>query len=241
MKAIGRATEPVSIASARTREQLILAAERLFAERGIDGVSLRQINLEAGQRNSSAAHYHFGSKLSLIESISDYRLERINRRRREMLDALGPEGMHDVRAVVEAIVQPISEEITASEDGSCFIRFLAQLIGHPQVKLEDIWASRFATDMKRAIGLLRRALPDIPPAILAQRFGLMWEQIIHTLADRERLNLSETSSTSRGYLIFVSNLVDVVSGGLSAPVSGPTRRHLDSTHSESIGRPPAKR
>ena len=34
-----------------TREQLILAAERLFSESGIDAVSLRQINVAAGQRN----------------------------------------------------------------------------------------------------------------------------------------------------------------------------------------------
>ena len=52
-----------------TRQQLILAAEKLFAESGIDSVSLRQINLEAGQKNSSAAHYHFGSKDALILSI----------------------------------------------------------------------------------------------------------------------------------------------------------------------------
>ena len=49
-------------ASQQTREELILAAERLFSEFGIDAVSLRQINAAAGQRNSSAAHYQFGSK-----------------------------------------------------------------------------------------------------------------------------------------------------------------------------------
>ena len=52
--------------SQQTREELILAAERLFSEFGIDAVSLRQINAAAGQRNSSAAHYHFGSKDALI-------------------------------------------------------------------------------------------------------------------------------------------------------------------------------
>ena len=43
-------------ASQQTREELILAAERLFSEFGIDAVSLRQINAAARQRNSSAAH-----------------------------------------------------------------------------------------------------------------------------------------------------------------------------------------
>ena len=50
----------------QTRMTLINAAEELFAQSGIDGVSLRQINVTAGQKNSSAVHYHFGSKESLI-------------------------------------------------------------------------------------------------------------------------------------------------------------------------------
>ncbi len=227
----------LSIASARTRRQLLLAGERLFADRGIDGVSLRQINLEAGQRNSSAAHYHFGSKLSLIAAISDYRLERIGHRRRERLDVLGPEGERDVRKIVEAIVEPFSEEIMGSEDGSCFIRFLAQMIGHPQVKLEEVWTGRFGTDMKRAISLLARALPAIPPVILVQRFGVMWEQIIHAMADRQRLILNETSNTSAAHRIFVSNLTDMIAGGLSAPVSAATLAHLGGELQQASRRP----
>ena len=78
--------------SGDTREALILAAERLIAEFGIDGVSLRQINTEAGQRNSSAAHYHFGSKDALIRSIYEYRLGSVNSRRQALLDAVRADG-----------------------------------------------------------------------------------------------------------------------------------------------------
>ena len=55
--------------SASTRRQLILAAMRLMAERGLGSVSLRSVNVAAGAKNSSAAHYYFGSKLGLIEAI----------------------------------------------------------------------------------------------------------------------------------------------------------------------------
>ena len=43
-----------------TRTQLMRAAERLFAERGIEVVSLREINRAAAQRNATALQYHFG-------------------------------------------------------------------------------------------------------------------------------------------------------------------------------------
>jgi AcrR family transcriptional regulator len=52
--------------SARTRERLLDTAERLFATHGLHAVSLRTINTEAGARNVSAAHYHFGSKTGVI-------------------------------------------------------------------------------------------------------------------------------------------------------------------------------
>ncbi|MGH9896848.1 MAG: helix-turn-helix domain-containing protein, partial [bacterium] len=44
-----------------TERRLLLAAERLFADRGIDAVSLRAIMAAAGT-NVASVHYHFGSK-----------------------------------------------------------------------------------------------------------------------------------------------------------------------------------
>jgi AcrR family transcriptional regulator len=51
---------------------MILAAEQPFAENGVDGVSLREIAVAAGQRNNSAAQYHFGTKQGLVEAVFDY-------------------------------------------------------------------------------------------------------------------------------------------------------------------------
>ena len=87
-----------------TRQQLILAAERLFADRGIEGVSLREINLAAKQRNTSAAHYHFGSKDALIDAIFEFRRSEIGKRRDEILDELEHGGRTaDPRALAEAL------------------------------------------------------------------------------------------------------------------------------------------
>ena len=53
------------VARSSTPNHLLDVAERLLAERGLDGVSLRRINTEAGL-NPAAIHYHFGSKSALI-------------------------------------------------------------------------------------------------------------------------------------------------------------------------------
>src|ERR1700722_6912858 len=99
------------------REAMIRAAERLFAERGIPAVSLREVAAEAGQRNNSAVTYHFGSREGLVDAIFRFRMARIDERRRAMLTALDATGRRDdPRALIEALVFPLSESI-GHEDG----------------------------------------------------------------------------------------------------------------------------
>src|SRR5439155_5960126 len=73
-------------------EQMILAAERLFAERGIGAVSLREIGSAAGQRNNGAAQYHFGTKRGLVDAIVEYRMQPINERRVALLAEIDAAG-----------------------------------------------------------------------------------------------------------------------------------------------------
>lgn len=211
--------------SSDTREALILAAERLIAEYGIDGVSLRQINTAAGQRNSSAAHYHFGSKDALIRSIYEYRMDSVNRRRQALLDRVRADGREgDVRSLVETFIRPIVEEIRGSEGGSFYIRFLSQAMGHPQADAREYSGSILTDAAKVAYQLLKSAMPHMREPILGQRFGVMWELIIHSLADRERYTDQGVDIDDAEAEIFVSNLIDMVAGGMSAPVSTETSR-----------------
>ncbi len=220
-------TRRKSSAREQTRQQLILAAEKLFAEAGIDGVSLRQINVAAGQKNSSAAHYHFGSKESLILAIYQHRMKNVNERRLIQLAELKASGnTSDIRALVGAIVYPIVEEIDADTSGRHYIRFMAQAIGHPQLDLVELWQQEHNDGLAETIALLRAALPNIPNAIIGQRFGLAFEQIVHSLADREKLRRSSKRSFEIDSALFVSNLVDCISGAMTAPLSPETRREL---------------
>ncbi len=210
--------------STRTREQLILAGERLFAEQGIDNVSLRQINAEAGQRNSSASHYHFGSKESLVTAISEYRFEHLNERRNAMLAALPPTAEpRPVRTLIEVLVYPIVEEIDNHEGGDNFIRFMSQVLGHPTISLVGMWRSQFDGSVGQVYYGLRTALPEIPDEVFGPRFGLMWMLAVNGLADRQRLGeVADKAIAFSHPVLFVANLVDSLCGLIAAPVSPPT-------------------
>ena len=230
-----------AVAAQSTRELLILTAERLFAEHGIDAVSLRQINTEAGQRNLSATLYHFGSKEALIDIIYDFRMERVNGRRLERLTHIESENRQgDVHALIEGVVMPIVEEVTGSDGGTHYIRFLAQVIGHPQLRLDSLWSSRHADGLSRIVTHMRNSLPQLPAPLISLRIGLMWEQVIHALADQDLLR---ENAAQASHALFVSNLIDVVASGLKAPVSPATRRELQAATKTTGKRkaPPLKR
>ncbi|HEX5746632.1 MAG TPA: helix-turn-helix domain-containing protein [Archangium sp.] len=71
--------------SSETRELLLVTAERLFAEHGVEAVSNRQVSEAAGQSNNFAVGYHFGTKEELVVAIVRRHYEPIERRRSEML------------------------------------------------------------------------------------------------------------------------------------------------------------
>ena len=220
--------------SAGTREALLLAGERLIAELGIDGVSLRQINTEAGQRNSSAAHYHFGSKEALVRAIFEYRMENVNRKRQAKLTdmlACCP-GNPQPRQLIATLVDPVVDEIETSDGGSHYIRFLSQAISHPQTDTNQYMQTLQADAASTIFKLLRRSLPDIPETILGQRFGLMWEMIIHSLADRERDSELKARSQHIDKKLFIHNLIDTATGALTASVDSRTSAALQDQPSQ---------
>lgn len=69
-----------------TRERLILEAESLFGERGIDGVTMRMICEAADQKFAGSVQYHFGDQLGLLYAVFEYREEQLQPRREALLE-----------------------------------------------------------------------------------------------------------------------------------------------------------
>ena len=78
------------VAAQSTKEQILLAAERMIADHGVDGVSMRQIGTAVGSGNNSAVLYHFGSKDNLVTAIFEYRLPGLRERRAELIAERAP-------------------------------------------------------------------------------------------------------------------------------------------------------
>jgi len=98
--------------------QIIDAAERLFAAKGFEGTSVRDIAQEAGI-NVAMISYYFGSKEKLIEAIFAY---RISYTRLTMLHVLQDEKL----SATEKIERVIDSYIEKMMRNQCFYRLMAQ-------------------------------------------------------------------------------------------------------------------
>ncbi len=104
---------------------IIEAAESLFAQQGVDAVSLRQIGSAIGARNTAVVLYHFGDKEALIEAILAHRLPSFERRRAELAGEIAGSET-DMVAVLRVLWLPLFEQ--RNTDGRrSYAAFLASL------------------------------------------------------------------------------------------------------------------
>ena len=68
-----------------TRQRLIEAATRGFAEQGVHSASLLEITRQAGQRNRGAVHYHFGSREGMLVAVLEQHVDMLATREKELL------------------------------------------------------------------------------------------------------------------------------------------------------------
>jgi AcrR family transcriptional regulator len=170
---------------------LLDAAERLFAAHGFDGTSMRAVT-QAAATSVSAANYHFGSKQELVAAALVRRLEPLNRRRLDSLDALETAAGGapvPVEALVDAFFRPSFEARHERGNGSISFRHLvAQLYVDPHEMFESLKMELFAPVMERYIGALARTLPDRPHEELILNFQFVIGVLIHVISGDARTN-----------------------------------------------------
>ncbi len=176
---------PNQVRGIETKDRLLDAAERLFAERGFDGASMRALTQAAGV-NVSAANYHFGSKEALLRATLLRRIEPLNRRRLERLDVLEREAAGEplaIESILEAFLRPIFDERAASVDAtSRFRQVAARLYSDPPEVVDAMKRELFGPVMIRFVGALSKSLPEKPRREIELGFQFSVGVIVHVIS-----------------------------------------------------------
>jgi AcrR family transcriptional regulator len=192
-----------------TKQRILDTAERLFADQGYAGVSLRQIIADAGV-NLAAIHYHFGSKEEVLDHVVMRKAGPVNRERLERLDQVEKGGRLEVKRILEAFLMPMAE---VAEENPDFCRMMGRL--QAEGILTQVLVRNFQPVLERFLGALRRALPDIPESEFAWRVHFMQGAIAHAMLGQPAA-LAKLDVHAR-FSERLERLVTFLSAGLSAP------------------------
>jgi AcrR family transcriptional regulator len=216
---------------ARTRAIIVQTAERLFAAGGFDGVSMRQIGMEAGVPLALVS-YHFKSKLGLYRAVFRAHGETITNARIAQLEHFQPSDDPDktVRDLVLILVEPVIEMATAP-GGRDFARLIARETNEPLEAERGVLAEFFDPVAKLIIAHMERAFPGVDKATVhwAYLFASGALAINHAATGRiERLSGGLCSSENTSEIL--DSLVDFVTGGIvsafAADLARKRRRKL---------------
>jgi len=169
-----------------TRDRILRTAERLFAERGFNGVSLRELALAAGV-NVASVGYHFDNKEGLLSEV--YRRHcgpMIEERLRGLAASSKLRGEARIAAIIEAFIRPALRQVKA-EDGETFIRLRAVLSGENSELLEKLVAQNFDESSTAFIDVLCKCLPHLTRTDVCWRFHFLLGTIYYTAAGPHRI------------------------------------------------------
>nr|WP_205267329.1 TetR family transcriptional regulator [Mycolicibacterium sphagni] len=202
----------------------MVAAERLFAEQGMYGVSNRQISEAAGQGNNAAACYHFGSRADLLRAIEARHRAAIDEIRQRKLDCIP--STPQLRDWIGVLVYPLTEHLDALGTTTSYARFAAQVMADPTCR--DLVGSDAMTSelMLKTVRGINRTLPEHPKRVRAGRWTMARNLLMHTCAEIEGERARSRPSTSSSWSMVAEELVTALVGLWEAPVArldGATR------------------
>jgi AcrR family transcriptional regulator len=146
-------------AGLRTRTRLVEAALDLLAERGEEGVTLREVT-NAAEANVAAVSYHFGSLKSLCDVAIEHALERYLETQERAVSGLGPEST--LEELARAFAAPMIRAMAVGGRDFAVMRIVARVGIDPPQGWDRLGArfDRIRADVVRVLKANVRGVKD---------------------------------------------------------------------------------
>ncbi len=214
-----------------TRNKIISTAERLYAERGIDAVSLNEITREADQKNKSALSYHFGGKEGLLQAIIDKHAPGVLEAKDDLVAKLEAQPRQaTLEDVSRIVVYSLASKLDDDDGGRYYLAILAQLAASNQ--LQPLFAGReYSAENDKVMQMIAGLTTDIPQELRASRLLQATSMLLHSLSYLARIIDKKPGVTSlKGHVrlnqVFIDNLVDSLVAIASVQPSQATQEAL---------------
>jgi len=164
-----------------TRERILLASQKLFADKGFDATSVRDITTEAGC-NVASVNYHFGGKDKLYLETFRSMLAVLRDQRLTVLEELmertpAPTLEEFLRSFAEGFIDPLVDE----SRGRLFMALVSREMSDPRLP-HDVFVSEFIRPvLERSLIALEAFGPPLDPADARLCIMSMVGQLLHAL------------------------------------------------------------
>ena len=201
-----------------TPEALLDAAEDLFARKGLQATSLREITRKA-RANLAAVHYHFGSKDALTRAVLVRRTGELNDARLRLLDEVEQRPRNrpvSLEEIMRAFLAPTAHFLKAYPS---FMRLVGRVFSDPDEKLRTFWISQFEEIVRRFTRALARRRPDLPAPEIFWRLLFVVGAMIFTwtnCADVSRMSGGKVPESSEEEI--VERLIALSVATFQAPI-----------------------
>jgi AcrR family transcriptional regulator len=201
------------------QQDILLAAEKLFAQHGYRSVSIRQIADEAGVPLALVSYYH-GQKHELFQAIFDHWRGTVDERLALLARACeGAPGPAMLRRIVEAFAQPVLH-LRASSEGEYYAQLVARELFYRTPEAEKVLSDHFDPMAHAFIDALHAAAPGSTRATAAWAYQFAVGALLHHISDDrvERLSRrqNQAADPAAGPL-----LIDFITAGAAAVLATP--------------------
>lgn len=199
-----------------TRQAILMTAERLFAESGLDGVSIREITSASGV-DLALVNYHFKSKENLFAATLSMRIDEMNGKRLALLDQveIAEYSMRTLRDILDAFTKPYVGLTRKEQRDLSNYRRLVALVANSQRWQAVIFEQHYDPTTKRFIEALHQTLPSADPAKLYWSMSFFLGAMVNAFAETGRVDRLSGGLCHSGRLEDIRrNIVDFMIGGL---------------------------
>jgi AcrR family transcriptional regulator len=201
-----------------SREKLIRSAGQLFAARGFDSVSVRDIASAAGVNSALVGYYFHGKEGLLSEVYLRHCRPLINERERLLAEFRRTYNPLTLERVLDAFLSPSMKHIDNKDGLSGFNRLRAILSAENSALLNQLVAENFDASSQIFVEALNRCLPRLSKEEVYWRFHFLLGTIYYTAAGPHRIRIlsggkcdpSDPRATTR-------HLIPFLAAGFRAP------------------------
>lgn len=205
--------------SASTRELFICAAQRLYADRSIDSVSLSEITVTAEQKNRNALQYHFGSRDGLLRAILQRHAQCVQLLRQQYFSQIKKSQWSDAEASARMFIMPLAEYVHDNPEGIHYVKILSQLAALNSDLVNPATRSKVEREDQAELDtLMRKAFSHLSPTEARQRLFLVISITFHSIADICRAKeITSTATVLKNHNAMFEQLVGAIEALISAP------------------------